>query len=63
MTFELARIDSLYVPTLLQGIAALIVDLVLGAIYHLYGSLLAKIPGPRPAALMLSYEICYDFIK
>ena len=45
------------------GVFALVLYIVYGVIYRLYLSPLAKIPGPKLAALTDGYEIYYDVIK
>ena len=42
---------------------AFLTYLVYHAVYRLYLSPLAKIPGPRPAALTGGYEMYYDLIQ
>lgn len=55
--------ELLSLRTLLGFGLAFLVYLLGGAFYRLYWSPLAKIPGPKLAALTLWYEFYYDVIK
>jgi hypothetical protein len=46
----------------LFGLGIIVLYLVLGAIYRLYFSPIAKFPGPKLAAVTLWYEFYYDII-
>lgn len=59
--FNHIRLSSSDIP--LFAICVLVVYIVYGAIYRLFLSPLAKIPGPRLAALTDFYEFYYDGIK
>ena len=54
-----------YVPSdlLLFALSGLVIYIVYVGIYRLYLSPLAKVPGPRLAALTEWYEFYYDVIK
>lgn len=42
---------------------SLLLYIVIGAVYRLYLSPIAKFPGPKLAALTLWYEFYYDVVK